>query len=82
MAIEKLAIDLDSLYTNIYMLGGGVVLSEPTVAAVDQGDKQEVKAIGEDARKLIGKTAKNNIAASISKITTGATAPELNLYPD
>ncbi len=59
MATEKLAIDFDSVYTNIYMLGGGLVLSEPTVAAVSQGEKGEVKAIGEDARRLIGKTAKN-----------------------
>ena len=59
MATEKLAIDFDSVYTNIYMLGGGLVLSEPTVAAVSQDDKCEVKAIGEDARRLIGKTAKN-----------------------
>ena len=59
MATEKLAIDFDSVYTNIYMLGGGLVLSEPTVAAVSQSDKCEVKAIGEDARRLIGKTAKN-----------------------
>ncbi len=59
MATEKLAIDFDSVYTNIYMLGGGLVLSEPTVATVSQSDKCEIKAIGEDARRLIGKTAKN-----------------------
>ena len=59
MATEKLAIDFDSVYTNIYMLGGGLVLSEPTVAAVSQGEKQEVKVVGDEAKKLIGKTAKN-----------------------
>lgn len=59
MAIEKLAIDLDCVYTNIYMLGCGLVLSEHTVAAVSPGEKIEVKAIGEEASKLIGKTAKN-----------------------
>ncbi len=59
MAAEKLAIDFDSVCTSIYMLGSGLVLSEPTVAAVSQDDKCEVKAIGEDARRLIGKTAKN-----------------------
>ncbi len=59
MATVKLAIDLDSAYTNIYMLGGGLVLSEPTVAAVGQDDKAEVKAVGAEAKKLIGKTAKN-----------------------
>lgn len=59
MQAGKIAIDFDSVYTNIYMLGGGLVLSEHTVAAVSQDEKLEVKAIGEDARKLIGKTAKN-----------------------
>lgn len=59
MPTEKLAIDFDSVYTNIYMLGSGLVLSEHTVAAVSHDEKNEVKAIGEDARKLIGKTAKN-----------------------
>lgn len=59
MAVEKLAIDFDGLTTNIYMLGSGLVLSEPTVAAVSLDDKNDVKAIGEEARKLIGKTAKN-----------------------
>ncbi len=59
MAAIKLAIDLDSSYTNIYMLGGGLVLSEPTVATVAQDEKAEIKAIGAEAKKLIGKTAKN-----------------------
>ncbi len=59
MSTYKLAIDLDSAYTNIYMIGGGLVLSEPTVAAVSQDEKNDVKAIGVDAKRLIGKTAKN-----------------------
>lgn len=59
MANVKLAIDFGSLYTNIYMLGGGVVLSEPTVAAVEDGEKGEVKAVGYEAKKFIGKTAKS-----------------------
>ena len=59
MGAIKLAITFDSAYTNIYMLGGGLVLSEPTVAAVGQDEKAEIKAIGIEAKKLIGKTAKN-----------------------
>lgn len=59
MASVKLAIDFDGYYTNIYKLGSGLVLSEPTVATVEEGDKPEVKAIGAEAYKLIGKTAKN-----------------------
>ena len=55
----KFAIDFDSSYTNIYKLGSGLVLSEPTVAAIEDTEKGGVKAIGQDAYKLIGKTAKN-----------------------
>lgn len=55
----KFAIDFDSAYTNVYKLGSGLVLSEPTVAAVEEGEKGEVKAIGQEAYKLIGKTSKN-----------------------
>ena len=59
MGAIKLSIDFGSLYTNIYMLGSGLVLSEPTVAAVGQDAKNEVKVVGDEARKLIGKTSKN-----------------------
>ncbi|MBE5754275.1 MAG: hypothetical protein E7340_02950 [Clostridiales bacterium] len=59
MISNKLAIDFDSVYTNIFVLGSGLVLSEPTVAAISQDGKKEVKAVGYEAKKLIGKTAKN-----------------------
>lgn len=55
----KLAIEFDSNYTNIYMKGSGLVLSEPTVAAVDDSSNGQVKATGTEARKMIGKTSKN-----------------------
>ena len=42
MGAIKLAITFDSAFTNIYMLGGGLVLSEPTVAAVVQDEKAEI----------------------------------------
>ncbi len=55
----KFAIDFDSAYTSIYKLGSGIVLSEPTVAAVEEGERGVIKAIGQEAYKLIGKTSKN-----------------------
>ncbi len=57
--MEKIAIDFDGLYTNIYKLGCGIVLSEPTVAAVGVDNLGDVKAVGLEAKKLIGKTAEN-----------------------
>ena len=59
MSNSKLAIDFDSVNTNIYMLGSGMVLSEPTVATINLENNNEVKFVGEEARKLIGKTANN-----------------------
>lgn len=53
----RLGIDFGSSYTNIYLVGNGLVLSEPTVAAVSQENKGDILAVGDDARKLIGKTA-------------------------
>ena len=54
----RLAIDLGSSTTKIYRAdaGNGVVLVEPSCVAVGGADR-EVKAIGKDAKNLIGKTA-------------------------
>ena len=60
MSVNKFAVDFDSAFTNIYKVGSGLVLSEPTVAAASENDKTvSVKAIGLEASKLIGKTGKD-----------------------
>ena len=43
---------------NIYKQGNGVVLSEPTVACIEQDAKgrTKIKAVGLEAKKYIGKT--------------------------
>lgn len=54
----KLAIDLGSSVTKIYRAdtSSGIVLAEPSCVAV-AGEDREVKAIGKEAKSLIGKTA-------------------------
>ena len=52
----KLAIDLGSSVTKIYKIGSGIVLAEASCVAVASGTNM-VKAIGEEAKQLIGKTA-------------------------
>ncbi len=54
----KLAIDLGSSVTKIYRAdtSSGVVLAEPSCVAV-AGEEKDVKAIGKEAKNLIGKTA-------------------------
>ena len=54
----KLAIDLGSSMTKIYRAdtSSGIVLAEPSCVAV-AGEDREVKAVGKEAKNLIGKTA-------------------------
>ena len=54
----KLSIDLGSSMTKIYRAdtNSGIVLAEPSCVAV-VGEDEEIKAIGKEAKNLIGKTA-------------------------
>lgn len=56
----RLAIDIGSYQTKIYMPGCGVVLAESTCVAVEEdADGLTVKAFGDRARALSGKSARN-----------------------
>jgi rod shape-determining protein MreB len=60
----RLAIDIGSYKTKIYMLGSGVVLSEATCVAVESQTVEgvqtlKIKAYGDKARALSGKAAQN-----------------------
>ncbi|HVY36174.1 MAG TPA: rod shape-determining protein [Candidatus Paceibacterota bacterium] len=52
---KKIGIDLGTTNTLVYSLGQGIVLSEPTVVAVNRLTKK-VEAIGADAKEMVGKT--------------------------
>ena len=49
------AIDLGTANTVIYVRGQGIVLSEPSVVAIDSRSG-EVHAVGHDAQRMIGRT--------------------------
>ena len=52
-----LAIDFGSVYTSIYKLGAGLILKEPTLVCAKLKDEEyEIVAMGEEAKKLQGKT--------------------------
>ncbi len=55
----KLAIDLGSSVTKIYRAdtNSGIVLAEPSCVAV--GESEKIRAIGKEAKSLIGKTAES-----------------------
>lgn len=50
-----MGIDLGTATTLVYVKGQGIVLKEPSVVAYDK-DNHEIKAIGEDAKRMIGMT--------------------------
>ena len=52
----KLAIDFGTATTKIYKLGYGIVLTEAT-CVTSQKDTGEVRAYGNEAKRLLGKTA-------------------------
>ncbi len=56
-----IGIDLGTASILVYIRGKGVVLKEPSVVAFDK-DNNKIKAIGEDARLMIGRTPGNIVA--------------------
>ena len=61
MMSVDLGIDLGTASVLVYVKGKGVVLKEPSVVAFDR-DTNVIKAIGEEARLMLGRTPGNIIA--------------------
>lgn len=56
-----IGIDLGTASILVYIKGKGVVLKEPSVVAIDR-DTDTIRAIGEEARLMIGRTPGNIVA--------------------
>jgi len=56
-----LGIDLGTANTLVYLRGVGVVITEPSVVAINK-DTQRVVAVGSEAKKMIGRTPSNIVA--------------------
>ena len=56
-----IGIDLGTSSVLVYIRGKGIVLKEPSVVAFDR-DLSEIREIGEEARKMIGRTPGNIVA--------------------
>ena len=61
MAGTDVGIDLGTASILVYIKGKGVVLKEPSVVAFDR-DTSKIKAIGEEARLMLGRTPGNIVA--------------------
>lgn len=57
---QDMAIDLGTANTVVYVRGRGIVLNEPSVVAVETiNGIKKVKAVGDDAKLMMGKTPGN-----------------------
>ena len=61
MNSTDIGIDLGTASILVYVKGKGVVLKEPSVVAFDR-DTNKIKAIGEEARLMLGRTPGNVVA--------------------
>lgn len=58
---HDIGIDLGTANTLVYVRGQGIIINEPSVVAINQKTKQ-ILAIGEDARRMVGRTPSNIVA--------------------
>jgi len=58
---HDMGIDLGTANTLVYVRGQGIVLSEPSVVAINR-DTQRVRAVGNEAKNMIGRTPSNIVA--------------------
>ena len=58
---KDMGIDLGTANTLVYIKGQGIVVREPSVVAI-RDDSKEVLAVGEEAKKMIGRTPGNIVA--------------------
>ncbi|HZG70648.1 MAG TPA: rod shape-determining protein, partial [Chondromyces sp.] len=61
MFSKDIGIDLGTANVLIHVRGQGIVLNEPSVVAIDKNTNQ-VLAVGEEARRMVGRTPGNIIA--------------------
>jgi len=53
----KIGIDLGTANIMVFVQGQGIVMQEPSVVAVDENNN--IVAVGEEAREMIGRTPAN-----------------------
>ncbi len=58
---NEVGIDLGTANVLVYIKGKGIVLSEPSVVAINN-DTDEILAVGEEARQMLGRTPANIVA--------------------
>ena len=59
-----IGIDLGTENINVYVRGRGIVISEPSLVVLDRENSHTVRAVGDEARFLFGRTPDTLIAVS------------------
>lgn len=59
---RDMGIDLGTANTLVYVRGRGIVLQEPSVVAMRKGEESEPLAVGDEAKRMIGRTPGNIVA--------------------
>lgn len=59
--VNEVGIDLGTANVLVYIKGKGILLNEPSVVAVNR-DSDEILAVGEEARQMLGRTPGNIVA--------------------
>lgn len=62
MIRKRIAIDLGTANTVVWVTGEGIIANEPTVVAIS-ADDNKVVAVGEDAKRMLGRTPESLIAS-------------------
>jgi rod shape-determining protein MreB len=68
---QEIGIDLGTANVLVYVRGKGIIMREPSVVAMDVGSRK-VRAVGEKAREMLGKTPVN--IAAVRPMTDGVIA--------
>src|SRR5688572_26742111 len=59
---RDMGIDLGTANTLVFVRGKGIVLREPSVVAIQQGQRNVALAVGEEAKQMLGRTPGNIVA--------------------
>ena len=78
---RDLGIDLGTANTLVYVRGKGIVISEPSVVAIDTKTKRAL-AVGVEGKAMVGKTPESIIAVRPLKDGVIATRAEIDVKRD
>ena len=59
---NDMGIDLGTAITLVTVQGEGIVISEPSVVAIDKSNNNKVLAVGEEAKRMLGRTPGSIVA--------------------